>query len=113
MSAIVIAVTIANTAAQLVFVSRLKRKAQSEQKKIPRTAYAIAFAWPATVALGLPDTLAWLGQGEPSAGVRTACLGIIALSFYQAVALSREHLLSLKRADDLVSELNERVSAPS
>lgn len=109
MSAIVVAVTLAITAAQLVFVSRLRRAERANEKKVPRTAYAIAFAWPATVALGLPDTLAWLGQGESSGGVRTACLGIIALSLYQATALSREHLLSLKRADDLVAELNERV----
>lgn len=109
MSAIVVAVTNANLVAQLVFVSRLRRSAAVEKKKIPRAAYGIAFAWPATVALGLPDILAWLGQGEPSSGVRTACLGITALSLYQATALSREHLLSLKRADDLVAELAERV----
>ena len=109
MSAIVVAVTLANTGAQLVFVSRLRRIALEKNKKVSRAAYAIAFAWPATVALGLPDTLAWLGQGEASGGLRTACLGIIALSLYQATALSRDHLLSLKRADDLVGELNERV----
>jgi serine/threonine protein kinase len=71
--------------------------------------YLIAFAWPATVLLGLPDMMAWLGQGEPTGGIRTACLGIMGISLYQAVALSREHLLSLKRADELNVELGERV----
>lgn len=106
MAGIVVLVTIANTFAQLVFVSRLRRSAE---RPVPPAAYAIAFAWPATVLLALPDVLAWLGQGESSAGVRTACLGIMALSMYQAAALSREHLLALKRADDLVGELGERV----
>ena len=49
--------------------------------------YLIAFAWPATVLLGLPDMMAWLGQGEPTGGIRTACLGIMGISLYQAVAL--------------------------
>jgi len=105
MGPIVVAVTLANAFAQLVFLARLRREAAS----VPRNVYAIAFAWPATVLLGLPDILAWTGQGEPSGGVRTACLGIMALSLYQATALSREHLFALKRADELVADLAERV----
>ncbi len=105
MSLVVLAVTVANAFAQLVFLARLRRTAQ----KVPATLYGIAFAWPATVALGLPDILAWLGQGEPLGGLRIACLGIMWLSLYQAAALSREHLLALKRADELVAELAERV----
>ena len=105
MGPLVVALTFATTIAQLGFIVRLRR----ETPKPPTMIYLIAFAWPATVLLGLPDMMAWLGQGEPTGGIRTACLGIMGISLYQAVALSREHLLSLKRADDLNVELGERV----
>jgi serine/threonine protein kinase len=105
MGPVVVAITGANAVAQLLFLLRLRR----ENEHVPITIHAMAFAWPATVLLGLPDILAWLGQGEPSGGVRTACLGIMGISLYQALALSREHLVSLKRADDLVAELGDRV----
>ncbi len=106
---LVLGVTLASACAQLVFVARLRRAHTRSNKNVPRASYAIAFAWPATVALGLPDVVAWLGQGEPTGGVRTACTGILALSLYQAMALSREHLLSLRRADELNEELAARV----
>jgi serine/threonine protein kinase len=105
MGPVVVAVTVANAFAQLAFIVRLRRA----KERPPTTIYAIAFAWPATVLLGLPDVLAWMGQGEASGGIRTACLGIMGISLYQAVALSREHLVSLKRADELNVELGERV----
>lgn len=104
MGPIVVAVTLANAVAQAAFIVRLSRT-----KRPPLMIVAIAFAWPATVLLGLPDLLAWLGQGEPTGGIRTACLGITGISLYQAVALSREHLVSLRRADELNVELGERV----
>ena len=105
MGPLVVAVTVASTLAQLAFVVRLRRDGQ----KPPLMVYLVAFAWPASVLLGLPDLLAWLGQGEPTGGLRTACLGIMGVSLYQAVALSREHLVALKRADELNVELGERV----
>jgi serine/threonine protein kinase len=105
MGPIVVAVTVASAFAQLAFLVGLRRA----RTKPPAMIYFVAFAWPATVLLGLPDILAWLGQGEPSAGIRTACLGIMGISLYQAVALSREHLVLLKRADELNVELGERV----
>ena len=105
MGPLVVAVTFASSIAQLAFIVRLRR----ETPRPPTMIYLIAFAWPATVLLGLPDMMAWLGQGEPTGGIRTACLGIMGISLYQAVALSREHLLSLKRADELNVELGERV----
>jgi serine/threonine protein kinase len=105
MGPLVVAVTVACTFAQLAFVVRLRKA----DKKPPTMIYLVAFAWPASVLLGLPDLLAWLGQGEPTGGLRTACLGIMGVSLYQAVALSREHLVALKRADELNVELGERV----
>jgi serine/threonine protein kinase len=107
MGPVVVAITLAGVLAQILFLVRLRRERAVQRP--PAMIYFIAFAWPATVLLGLPDILAWLGQGEPSYGVRTACLGIMGISLYQAVALSREHLVSLKRADELNLELGERV----
>ncbi len=106
MAPIVVAVTLANAFAQLLFVIRLRR---DKTKRVSRNVYAMAFAWPATVLLGLPDILAWVGQGEPGGGIRTACVGIMGLSIYQAAALSRDHLIALRRADELVADLAERV----
>jgi serine/threonine protein kinase len=105
MGPLVLGVTLANAFAQLVFIVRLVRSG-------PRpsiSTYAISFAWPFAVLLGLPDVLAWLGQGETAGGIRTACLGIMALSLYQGTALSREHLVALQHADALNLELGERV----
>jgi serine/threonine protein kinase len=107
MGPVVVAITLAGVLAQILFLVRLRRERAVQRP--PAMIYFIAFAWPATVLLGLPDILAWLGQGEPSYGVRTACLGIMGISLYQAVALSREHLVSLKRADELNVELGDRV----
>ena len=105
MGPVVVVVTIANAIAQVAFLARLK----GERRTIAKSTYAIAMAWPATVLLGLPDILAWLGQGEPTQGIRTASIGIMGLSLYQAVALTREHLVSLKRSDELNVELGQRV----
>lgn len=108
MTPIVVAVSFANAFAQLLFALRVRRDRPLEQK-VSRNVYVMAFAWPATVLLGVPDILAWLGMGEPTGGVRTACIGIMIISIYQATALSRDHLLALKRADDLNAELEQRV----
>lgn len=109
MAPIVVGVTFANAFAQLIFAVRVRRDERRE-KKHSRNVYAMAFAWPATVLLGLPDILAWLGMGEESGGIRTACLGIMSISIYQATALSRDHLIALKRADELNTDLEERVN---
>lgn len=101
----VLGVTLATALAQLVFIVRLRRMGL----RTPLGLYAVSFAWPAAVLLGMTDAVGWLGQGEPLGGLRTSCVGVMGLSLYQAVALSREHLLSLKRADALNEELAERV----
>jgi serine/threonine protein kinase len=109
MAPVGMAVTVATTAAQGAFLVRLRRAESRGRPKPPASIYAIAFAWPVTVVLGLPDILAWVGRGEPTGGIRTACLGIMGISLHQALSLSREHLVSLKRADELNVELGERV----
>ncbi|CAN5924956.1 hypothetical protein BH11MYX4_BH11MYX4_12720 [soil metagenome] len=105
MGPVVLAVTIATAIAQVAFLARRRRAGEP----ITRSTVLLAMAWPATVLLGLPDILAWLGQGEPTWGFRTASLGIMGISLYQAAALTREHLVSLKRSDELNAELGDRV----
>ena len=102
---VIIVVTCATAIAQLAFLMRLKREKGPPSWSI----YALAIAWPATALLGVPDLLAWLGQGERTSGLRTASLGIMGIALYQAAALTREHLVSLKRAGELNDELGERV----
>jgi serine/threonine-protein kinase len=105
MGPILVAVTVANAVAQLRFLVHLRRA----RAGLPASTYAVSLAWPATVLLGLPDILAWLGKGELTAGIRTASVGIVVIAFYQALALSREHLLARRRADQLNEELGDRV----
>ncbi|MCA9587518.1 MAG: protein kinase [Myxococcales bacterium] len=106
MGPVVIVVTLAHLVSQQIFLARTWRS-----KSRPRNIATIALAWPATVLLGAPDIAAWLGQGERTGGLRTACIGITAISLWQAMALSREHLTALKRADDLNRELTHRLDA--
>ena len=107
MGPLVMLLTVANAVAQLLFVLRYREKHGPQ----PFTLYGISVAWPATVLLGIPDIYAWLGQGELTSGIRTASFGILFISLYQAAALTREHLVSLKRAGELNVELEERFSA--
>ncbi|HEY8077490.1 MAG TPA: protein kinase, partial [Labilithrix sp.] len=105
MGPIVLGVTLSNAVAQAIFIAQRRRTGPKPTISV----YGITFAWPVAVLLGLPDVLAWLGQGEPIGGVRTACVGILAMSLYQGAALSREHLLALAREGELNRELEERV----
>jgi serine/threonine protein kinase len=105
MGPVVVVVTVVNAIAQIAFLVRLRR----EKMPSGTSVYALAMAWPASVLLGLPDILAWLGYGEPTSGIRTASLGIMGISLYQAAALTREHVVSRRRSDELNVELGERV----
>ena len=98
-------IVLANAVAQVAFVVRTTR----ERRALPLAAYGVALGWPTAALVSLPDLAALLGQGEPAGGFRVACVAIAGLSVYQAVALTREHLEALAHADDLVSELGERV----
>jgi len=104
MGPLVVVVTFASSIAQLAFIVRLRRATP----KPPTMIYFIAFCLAGDGAARLPDMMAWLGQGEPTGGIRTACLGIMESRSIKR-CLSREHMLSLKRADELNVELGERV----
>ena len=97
-----------HAAAQIVTIARLPANSHFSKNLWP-----IALAWPITAIVGLPDFAPWLGFGELSHGVRTACIGITTIAIYQAVSLSREHLLALRRSDELVVELHKKVDTLS
>lgn len=100
--------TFAEIGVQVAFLSRLRKEG-----RLGRTHVAVALAWPIAMLLGLPDLSEWVGLGENTRGLRMGCLGVMALALYQAYALSREHIIALRHAKDLVGELNERVAALS
>lgn len=98
----------AHAVAQIVTLVRLPPDAH-----FSRNLWPIALAWPITAIVGLPDFAPWFGLGELTHGVRTACIGITTIAIYQAVSLSREHLLALRRSDELVVELHKQVDTLS
>jgi serine/threonine protein kinase len=104
MGPLLFAVTVLNTSLQLWLLVKLSRR-----EKRPRNLYLIVLAWPATALLAVPDYVAWLGAGDPFHGLRTASVGIAFICLAQATALSREHLVSLARADHLNDELARRL----
>ncbi len=71
----------------------------------------ITLSWPFVVTLGTPDMIAWLGLGDPLGGVRTGSFATAVIALVQAAALSREHVTSLERTDQLNAELAGRVVA--
>jgi serine/threonine protein kinase len=102
-----IAVTVHALAQILALARRQKTGPMS------RNLWPIALAWPISAIAGFPDFAPWFGLGDLTHGVRTACIGIIVIAIYQAVALSREHLLALRRSDELVLELKQKVDTLS
>ncbi len=105
MTPVVLGLSTATGVAQILFVVRLRR----ERRDLPLSFLGVSIAWPAAALVALPDIAALLGQGEAAGGFRVGCVAIAVLCVYQAVALSREHLHALARADELVTELAERV----
>ncbi|MFI5300515.1 MAG: protein kinase [Polyangiales bacterium] len=77
----------------------------------PKNLAAITLAWPAGIALGGVDALPWIGLDLRTHGVRLAPAAIAVMATLRVVALTREHLRSLRRADGLNRELGARVDA--
>lgn len=72
-------------------------------------ALLLLLAWVALWLTAVPDFGAWLGFGELYGGMRTACVGITLIALAQSAELSVDHLRSLRRADELNSELAARL----
>jgi serine/threonine-protein kinase len=91
-------------AAQATLFVRLSRR-----KPHPFNLVLVLAGWVAVSVIGPPDFVAWAGLGELLGGLRPACLAITAIAICQIVALSREHTRSLRRADELAKEREERI----
>jgi predicted Ser/Thr protein kinase len=94
-------------AALAMAVGRAVRVMLSE--KLQSTSRMVVIGYLVAAALGLPDAITLLGGPEILEGLRGGPLALGMLSLLQALALSRSHAESLRRADDLNAELANRV----
>jgi|GEM_PF-689334 len=69
-------------------------------------------AWVGLLVLtGGSDMFVWVfGAGEPMGGVRTACVGLALFALLLSLLLSRSHVISLARADELNSKLATQIN---
>ena len=100
--AVCAAATIATACGRQIVVSR--------GKPISPTVRVFKFGFPLAAMMGIPDIVAFSGLGEMAGGLRTGSLGFVGVSLIQALALSRSHIESLRRADELNVELASRVT---
>ena len=98
----------ANALYHLVLLRRFLRASQR-----PTNLFIITLSWPLAVLVGSTDFGAWLGLGDPFGGVRAGSLGISAVAILQSIALSREHVKSLREIEALHEELRRQVAARS
>jgi serine/threonine-protein kinase len=66
-------------------------------------------AWIGLALFATPDLLAWLPLADPLEGARTGSAGLALYPLWLSLLLSRRHIKSLNRADDLNLELAGRV----
>ncbi len=69
------------------------------------------FGWPVALLLSSGDSGWFLGMGELTGGLHLASAGMTVISILQATALMQDHVMSLRRADNLNVELASRVRA--
>jgi hypothetical protein len=98
----VVAATILTTCARQVFVTG--------KHPLSSTARIVRVGFPLAALLGIPDFAAFTGMDELLGGLRAGSLAFVAISLLQALALSRSHIDSLRRSDELNVELASRVS---
>jgi serine/threonine-protein kinase len=79
----------------------------------PTNLLIITLSWPLAVLVGSTDFVAWLGLGDPFGGLRAGSLGISAVAVLQSIALSREHVKSLREIEVLNEELRRQIAARS
>jgi serine/threonine protein kinase len=95
---------------QIVAVQQLYQLGRLARRK-PRAVNSLTFfvSW---VGLGIAasgDCASWLGIGEKLGGLHGASFGLALFGVLQSLALSREHVLSLRRSDELNAQLQARV----
>jgi serine/threonine-protein kinase len=81
----------------------------ARRRPLPVNLYLVFVGWLLLPFLAAPDFAAWCGLGEWLGGTRGASLDIALIALLQTAALSREHTLSLRRADDLAAEREARI----
>ena len=89
---------------QILVLARLCRR-----RPRPMNALVFLVSWLGLLATGWDDCLAWLGIGEELGGVHAASGGLALFGILQSLALSRDHILSLRRSDELNVQLQSRV----
>ena len=89
---------------QLVICVRLVRHHPDRGSAVRQLVGWILFGVCAT-----PDSLAWVGLGDPLGGARLATVGLTIFALLMLVQLTRKHIESQRQADDLNVELRGRV----
>ncbi|MEM6296668.1 MAG: serine/threonine-protein kinase [Myxococcota bacterium] len=102
---VTIAVMFANCVYQTFVGVRLYRT-----HKAPVHRWIVPLAWPMAHVLSLTDFAAWIGHGDLFGDVRSGAFGIGFVALVQTLALSRQHVFALRRADGLNAELTERLA---
>jgi hypothetical protein len=103
------AMLFANAAYHLVVLGRFLRAGVAR----PTNLFIVTSSWPLAVVVGSTDFAAWLGLGDPFGGLRAGSLGMSAVAILQSIALSREHVKSLREVELLNEELRRQVAARS
>lgn len=98
-----VGVLLANVGYQLALLARLALKQRA------KGALLLLASWLALAIAAAVDFAAWLGLGELYGGMRTAGVGIAVIALAQSADLSMEHILSIRRADELNAELAKRL----
>ncbi|HEX3345996.1 MAG TPA: protein kinase, partial [Polyangiaceae bacterium] len=79
----------------------------------PTNLFIVTLSWPLAVLVGSTDFVAWLGLGDPFGGLRAGSLGMATVAVLQSIALTREHVKSLREVELLNEELRRQVAARS
>ena len=69
----------------------------------------LMLSWLGLGVTASPDLAAWLGLGDLLGGARLASVGLALFAAWLSLLLSRRHIVSLNRADELNVELEGRV----
>jgi serine/threonine protein kinase len=95
---------------QIVAVHQIYELARLTRRK-PRPLNSLTFfvSWLGLGVTAGGDCASWLGLGEKLGGLHGASFGLAFFGVLQSLALSREHVLSLRRSDELNTQLQARV----
>lgn len=90
----------------LYLLGALFRDYQAGRDRFP--AVTLASAWVLLITCATPDLLWVLGRGDPAGGLRGVASGVVVYGMCQALILGRDHIRSLRQAEQRVRELEAR-----